>query len=67
MKTPEDFYASFEKALMAQDIGLALEFREITRTRTPLQVFGWLEELRRVGNFPASSDEELTAFFWNVY
>jgi hypothetical protein len=66
MKGLAYYYAEFQRELAAVDLRLVEEFKDVSSTQSPRDVFRWLEERRTHGQLPASLENVLTDFYWEL-
>jgi len=60
------YYGEFQRELDAFDTSLGCEFRVISASQSPREVFLWLESLRVEGKLPLSMHDLLTDFYWEI-
>jgi hypothetical protein len=60
------YYSEFQRALDVVSAPLGQEFRAVSETRSPREVFLWLEQRRVDGQLPSDIESLLTEFYWEI-
>lgn len=66
MRGIDYYFSGFQLALDVVSPVVGQEFKALSTTKSPREVFLWLEQHRLNGQLPANIESLLTDFYWEI-